>query len=497
MKTRFPLSAKIALWFALNVLFLAILAVVFARVQFRVGLDSLLAGRANERLQSVAQLVLGELSERPVSEWSGELARFGAAYRVKLAVMRNDGTRLAGDVPELPAEVLEKMRAGVRGRPPPKREDFADGPPPDRGFEGPPPGAIGGPNAFPKFIVRVAKPPGYWIGTRLPPIEREQRPRGPLTLLMVSESLTASGLLIEFKPWLIAAGAAVLVSVLFWLPLVRGITRALGHMTGAAEKIAHGNFDTHVPTARRDELGRLGTALNDMAARLHEFFTGQKRFLGDIAHELCSPLARMEMALSILEQRADQTQLGYVADVREEVQQMSALVTELLSFSKAGMQARNTPLQPVPLAELARSVLAREAPDHRNVLIEIDTILTVLAEPELLTRALANVIRNAIRYAGESATIALAARTHGDQIAIIIADDGPGVPDESLHRLFDPFFRPEAARTRESGGVGLGLAIVKTCVEACGGSVAVRNRQPHGLEVEFLLQRAQPLALTA
>ena len=89
-----------------------------------------------------------------------------------------------------------------------------------------------------------------------------------------------------------------------------------------------------------------------MSARLREFFTGQKRFLGDIAHELCSPLARMEMALGILDQRADEKQRAYVADVREEVRHMSGLVNELLSFSKAGVRGRNVELSAVPLAEL-------------------------------------------------------------------------------------------------------------------------------------------------
>jgi two-component system sensor histidine kinase CpxA len=349
--------------------------------------------------------------------------------------------------------------------------------------------------------MRAGEPPAYWIGARIPMADRDVRPPMPMTLIMVSESLAASGLVIDFTPWITVAAIGVAASVLFWFPLVRGITRSLRQMTGAAERIAGGSFDTRVRTTRRDELGRLGAALNDMAARLHEFFTGQKRFLGDIAHELCSPLARMEIALSILEQRADEKQRSYVADVREEVQQMSALVNELLSFSKAGIQARNIPLEPVPLAVLAGRVVAREANGSDGRLrIEIDETLAALADPGLLSRALGNVVRNSIRYAGQHGSIVIAARPDGERVSMRISDEGPGVPDAVLHRLFDPFFRPEAARTRESGGFGLGLAIVKSCVEACGGGVAVRNRQPHGLEVEFTLQRAPasvPAASTA
>jgi two-component system sensor histidine kinase CpxA len=248
-----------------------------------------------------------------------------------------------------------------------------------------------------------------------------------------------------------------------------------------------------------------------MSARLREFFTGQKRFLGDIAHELCSPLARMEMALSILEQRADEKQRDYVADVREELRHMSGLINELLSFSKAGVGGKNVELKPVPLAELIGRAVARESKDHGGVVVDVPGSLAVMAEPDLLSRALGNVLRNALRYAlpvhaggagysyrptlhhdGRPAgPITVSTREHEDRVSIFITDSGPGVPEEALHRLFDPFFRPETARTRETGGTGLGLAIVKSCIEACGGSVAVRNVQPTGLQVEFDMVRAQ------
>jgi two-component system sensor histidine kinase CpxA len=301
--------------------------------------------------------------------------------------------------------------------------------------------------------------------------------------------------------------------VLMWLPLVRGITRALRQMTGAAEAIAHGRFETQIDAARADELGRLGTALNHMSARLREFFTGQKRFLGDISHELCSPLARMEMALSVLEQRADENQRAYVGDVREELRHMSELVHELLSFSKAGVGGVNVELKRVALAEMASRVVAREARDRGGVVVDLPGSLTALAEPDLLARALGNVIRNSLRYASPghggadsysyrpsmnadgrpAGPITVTGRDDGTHIVLSVTDCGPGVPEEALHRLFDPFFRPESARTRETGGAGLGLAIVKSCIEACGGSVAVRNVQPSGLQVDFVLRRVADL----
>jgi two-component system sensor histidine kinase CpxA len=261
-------------------------------------------------------------------------------------------------------------------------------------------------------------------------------------------------------------------------------------MTGAAGQMAQGQFGTRVDTDRRDELGRLGESLNHMAGRLGEYVTGQKRFLGDIAHELCSPLARMEMALGVLEQRAAPGQGDYVNDVREEVRHMSSLVNELLSFSKAGLRTKDLELRHVALAELCARVIARDAEGKTDITVNVDVAIHVLADPDLLARAVGNVLRNAVRYAGDAGPITIAATTRGDRVVLAITDSGPGVPPETLHRLFDPFYRPETARTREGGGSGLGLAIVKSCVEACGGSVAVNNAQPHGLEVTMVLRSA-------
>jgi two-component system, OmpR family, sensor histidine kinase CpxA len=108
----------------------------------------------------------------------------------------------------------------------------------------------------------------------------------------------------------------------------------------------------------------------------------------------------------------------------------------------------------------------------------------------MLSRALANVIRNAIRYAGNAGTITISASEIDDQVRIIVADRGAGVPESDLEKLFDPFYRIETDRSRATGGTGLGLAIVKTCVEACGGHVFAENLAPAGFAVTIVLKRA-------
>jgi two-component system, OmpR family, sensor histidine kinase CpxA len=452
MRFRFPLSAKILLWFFLNLMLLGVGLYVFFHTQIRLGLNSLMMGRAGDRIQAVSEIITTELnSATGRSSWDDILKRFSDSYRIRFYLFHQDGHQLAGEPIQLPRKVANV----VAERRPPRGEE-----------------------RYPKFMERMTGPVRYWVGVRVPVLDGSKTRTLPVTLLAVSDSLSGGGLFLDFKPWIMVGLCAVVFSVLFWLPMIRGITRSISQMTHATEQVAEGRFDVHVNDTRRDELGRLGGAINRMSSRLAGFVTGQKRFLGDVAHELCSPLARIQMALGILERHAD------VSDIREEVQEMSQLVNELLSFSKAGMREKEVQLKPVALAELARNVAAREAGDR--VQIEIAEDLTAAAEPGLLSRALANLVRNALRYGGDGPIVISAAAQNG-HVILTVTDSGPGVPEENLQQIFDPFFRVETSRSRDTGGIGLGLAIVKTCIEACQGTVAARNQQPTGLQVEIRL----------
>jgi len=336
--------------------------------------------------------------------------------------------------------------------------------------------------------VHSASPDATWIGLRVPiPNEFGQPTAG--TVIIRASSVFAVGRLLHAGPWLAIAASAFLLSVLFWLPLVGSITRALKRLSGATEQIAEGQFATRVELSRRDELGVLGSSINRMAERLDTLVNGQKRFLGDVAHELGSPIGRLQVATEILEARADPALQPQIADVREEVQQMAALVAELLAFTKTGMQSRATELAAVPLGVLVREMLIREQATGR-VSVAISNEIAVRADGALLTRAIGNLVRNAVRYSGANDAISITAVTSDEGVRITVEDEGPGVAPEALARLGEPFYRPETARTRETGGVGLGLAIVRSSVAACGGEVHFSNRTPHGFRAEIRLSAA-------
>lgn len=500
MKATPSLPAKIFLVALLNIVLLALVLIIFARLQFRFDLSSFLLTPARERIVSVSRLIALQLFETPNSAWPQLLKQFEARYPAHFYLFAEDGTELAGTPVTLPATLLSRLphlppRMHDRQPPPaPAASAEAPGPPPEppppppAGFEHRP-GHEGG------IAIIKAGSSAYWAAVHVPVWSPGHTHPSRAVLVWQFFGLWTDPFFFDYRPWLLGISIVLLLSAICWLPLVRGITNSISNLTTATARIANGHFNTEVRVTRRDELGRLSESINRMAKRLAGYVYGQKRFLGDVAHELSSPVARMQMALGVLEQRAHGEDAAFLADLREDLEQMSELVSELLSFSKAQVMQGAVELSPVNVSAIVRRALDRESFQDTQFELKVSDRLYALAHPELLRRGLANVMRNAIRYAGGAGAIEIAAVQVNDRVQIVVADHGPGIPESELENVFRPFYRPEFARTRETGGTGLGLAIVRDCVELCGGRVACRNRSPHGLEVTIeLAVAAQPEA---
>ncbi|MCP4695177.1 MAG: HAMP domain-containing histidine kinase [Desulfobacterales bacterium] len=498
MKPFSSLFAKILLWFFLNLALVGAALAIFFTFQSQVDLHSLLGWQTTDRLRIAGRLIAHDLEQTPMNDWAEVLARHAEIHQVAFVLAHQDAGLFKSREMEIPPVVGKKVRFALRRKWPPRgpdgrqwspgtpgRDDDAHGPP--RWMKKEKRGMGRHKHApRPRMILHTNNPSRYWAGIRI----RLGRSEFPAMLLAVSDSVTGNGFFFDPVPWLIVAAAVLLISVLLWIPLVRNITRPLARMTRAAEEIARGKFDVNIEEGRADEIGRLGGAINHMTSRLGGFIKGQKRFLGDVAHELGSPIARIQLGLGILEQRVDEGARERVEGVMEDVEHMSNLVNELLSFSRAEMNPAKVKLAPAEVLPAARRAVRREGVEGTEILTRIDPGIRVTADPELLVRALANLIRNAVRYAGETGPITISASEKRDAVEIEVRDAGPGVPEDLLHQLFEPFFRPELSRDRDSGGVGLGLAIVKTCVETCNGSVSARNLDAGGFAVTISLDPA-------
>ncbi|MCX6598010.1 MAG: HAMP domain-containing sensor histidine kinase [Acidobacteria bacterium] len=524
-----PLSRKILGLAALNLVLLGAVLLVFANQQFGLRIESLLLGPARDRILAIANACGRELETTEPAQRAALLATYSRQYEAEFMLTDPRGRSMTGEPLTLPPELLDRMRQGgprpdgkgqrpdgkgprpdgqapQRSRenglndrpgdgPPDRRETLEDRPPSDLGAGGERRGDRPRPplRRPPTEVVLMAITPSpltYWVGVRMPIPDPEARRLDPGVLLLRSGSIFNPKLFFDWRLLLMAIAALTGVTLACWWPFVSGVTRSIRQMDLATERIAQGRFDADAAPDRDDELGHLGQQINLTAARLESFVKNQKRFLGDIAHELCAPIARIQFAVGILEQRVEETQLRHVEVLRDEVQEMSTLVNELLLFSKAGLQSGPVSLVPVLLEPVAKRALARQVPGTSPVLIDIDPALAALGDETQLLRAVSNLLRNALRYAGDAGPITVAAMVQKNRVVVTVSDCGPGLPESELAEVFAPFYRPEMPRSRDTGGTGLGLAIVKASVEACGGTVFCRNRQPSGLEVVIELKAA-------
>lgn len=459
-----PLRAKFALIALLNLCVLCVLIILFVRHQLGQEFQSLLMTSAREKIVGISRQLSLELAGADAAQREQILAKHAAEYRIELRLYDLSGNRLAGPDSPLPHEVSTRL-VRPQGLPPL--------PPPPLTQSGPPP-----------FLIHAGQPPLYWIGVRtlLPAPDIHHSTRA--TLLLVTPALFGNPFFFNWEPWFVIGFTGFLVTLLCWFPLVRGLTRDIRNMTQATAAIADGQFDVQLETRRGDELDHLGSSINQMATRLRDYVDGQKRFLGDVAHELRSPLGRMQVAMGILERKVNEEESVYIRDLQEDVEILSGLTTELLTFARSELKKEPVELHPVelrPLVERAAQVESEGMP----VAVDVDPAFTVTANESLLFRAISNLIRNAARYA--ATPIEISAHKQGTASVITVADRGPGVPAEALEKIFTPFFRLDSARERKKGGTGLGLAIVRNYMEMCGGSVVAHNRDGGGLAVVVTL----------
>ncbi len=475
MKVRSSLYAQMMLWLVLNLLLIVVLFIAFPG-RSGLGWNMLLSEPVRERLLTIGERIGRDLSLTPEADWQQALAGYDAEYGVTFAVD-------PFDTPPVP------VAPGGNGQP--HMDGFMAPAPPPPGGRGPfpPPRPPFTDHRVLGNLIAISHPrPFHDYELHIPiQMRRTGEPLYPALLRVRAASLLELLSFLGVTEWLLFAVLVIVLSALLWWPFIWGITRTVVQVTDATEDIAAGRFETRVATRRRDELGRLANSVNRMAERLQSYLSGQKQFLADVAHEVTSPLARMQVGLGMLESRIGPNALRTLQDVREEVQQMSRLLNELLLFSRSGMEAEHASAEAVELRPLLLQVLQREDPQLR-VRFDIAEGLWVIARNALLERAVANLVRNALRYAGDgSAPVELSVVHSNSANHILVKDRGPGVPEAALSRLGEPFYRPEVSRDRDSGGTGLGLAIVRRCVEACRGSVVFRNREGGGFEAEIRL----------
>ncbi len=274
--------------------------------------------------------------------------------------------------------------------------------------------------------------------------------------------------------------------------IARYLSRPISELRQTASRLARGDLTARVGgrfARRRDEAADLVREFDQMAERLAGLVEDQRRLIGDVSHEIKSPLARLNMALELARRDAEAHAPRQFARMQHEIETISQLVGELLTLASLNAATARPLDQLVDLGALVAGVLADMAYEQPGSADDLSFSpptppLLVRGDKALLARAIGNVVRNAVFYTAPGARIAVRCDVTGPgRVAVSVQDSGPGVPEAALDRLFDPFYRVDDARTRRTGGTGIGLAICRRAVDLHAGTVRAHNVPPHGLAV--------------
>jgi heavy metal sensor kinase len=302
----------------------------------------------------------------------------------------------------------------------------------------------------------------------------------------------------------------ILVVLVLGLPLIVGLAgiggyllarRALtpiDHLAADARRITAERLHERVSVANEhDEIGRLAAVINDTFARLEYSFEQLRRFTADASHELRTPLAviRGIGELGLGETRTPAEYKEAIGSMLEEVDRLTRLVDTLLQLSRGDAGTIRLSPERLDLADLSRGIIASLSilAEERRQRFHVDAPapVPVLADRLVLRDAIANVVDNALKYGPADSSVAVAVARNGNHAVLTIADEGPGIPAEHRHRIFDRFYRVDEGRSREMGGTGLGLAIAKWGVEATGGTIALVSNADRGASFRIVLPIAE------
>jgi len=283
----------------------------------------------------------------------------------------------------------------------------------------------------------------------------------------------------------------VLVSAAFSYLLARFIVLPVRRLQLPGQRVADGDLTTRVAPSignRSDEIARLAHDFDVMTERVDGLLKSQQRMMRDVSHELRSPLARLQALLSITRQASDTPGPDRIDRMEKELERLDALISEILAFSRLETRSGIT-RQPTDVVDLVQNIVDDASLEAQAMGKQIQMSgpeqFVIELDSSLIQSAVENVIRNALKYTAEDTAVEVNIVDQTSGVRIVIDDHGPGIPEEKIDQIFEPFFRVGEARGTQSGTGGIGLAIAERSVRLHGGTVAARNRDGAGLRIEI------------
>jgi two-component system, OmpR family, sensor histidine kinase CpxA len=274
------------------------------------------------------------------------------------------------------------------------------------------------------------------------------------------------------------------------------LTKPIERLRDATNQLARGNLDIRAGDNlgnRRDEIADLVRDFDSMAGELRKQIKSERSLLSGVSHELRSPIARMRLALT-LARRADDSEREEMLDrIEQDTIQLDSMLEQILTVARMESGQIKPKFENLSLSELLDDVLhdAKFEAAGRNVAINYEGVenVQVNGDPGMLRSAIENVVRNAIFYSGQGGKVEVKLGTMATGAFIAVRDNGPGVPEDRLKLIFEPFYRVDDSRGSTTGGMGLGLALADNAMRAHEGGIMARNLDPHGLEVTLMMPR--------
>ena len=278
---------------------------------------------------------------------------------------------------------------------------------------------------------------------------------------------------------LVAALAAVVVSVGLSVRLARPISR----LAAASRRIASGRYVERVAVISDDELGELAESFNAMADSLEATERRRLQLVGDVAHELRTPLSTIDGYLEGLEDGIIQPRDATWSLLRGETARLSRLVSDLQELWRAEARQLVLKVEPVDVRELVATAIERYATPaaERGIVVRLEAepgVLPVRADRDRLVQVIDNLLSNAVRYTADGTLVTVSIRRVPDEVTVSVVDQGPGLTEEQRGRVFERFYRADPSRSRALGGSGIGLAIAKALVELMGGRIWAESEGP-------------------
>lgn len=314
---------------------------------------------------------------------------------------------------------------------------------------------------------------GQQVGTLIvTPLDTPATPVGDF-LGAVNRSALLAGI--------VAASLALVLGSVLFMQIIRPLRRLLV----ATQGIASGDLSQRVQVKGQDEISQVATTFNHMAETLQRYDTERRNMIGDIAHDLRTPLSVIQGNLEAMLDGVLPTTPEELASVHQETLRLNRLIGDLRTLSLAEAGQLHLQKQSVEPGALVQQVGDRMRLSAQEKDIALETHIggdlpEIQADPERLMQVMTNLVDNALRYSPNGTRVIVGAHPAGECVELSVSDNGPGIPPEDVPHLFERFWRAEKSRNRATGGSGLGLAIVKQLVEAHHGQVYVESQAGNG-----------------